>query len=145
MRGTAVNREPHVCVIGRNGMVLYPKQSLKVTYPASKKRISSGISGLNERIGGGIFQGSTTAIMGSSGVGKTTLAFQFVAEGVKNGEPAIFCSLEESADEIRRMAENYGYDTKELEKKGLTLLVNRAAKLAGYLARKSAGSSEFTN
>lgn len=118
MRGTAMDREPHVCVIGRKGMILYPKQSLKLTYPASEERISSGVSGLDERIGGGFLRGSITALMGASGVGKTTFAFQFVAKGVKSDEPAIFCSLEESTDEIRRMAQNYGYDARLLKKEG---------------------------
>lgn len=108
-------------------------------------RISTGISGLDSLIEGEVPKGFTVLVAGNPGTGKTILTSHFLYEGLKNGEPAIFCSLEESADEIRRMAENYGYDTKELEKKGLTLLVNRAAKLAGYLARKSAGSSEFAN
>lgn len=122
MRGTAINREPHVCVIGRNGMILYQRQSLKLTYPASQLRVSSGIPGLDERIGNGILRGSTTALIGATGVGKTTFSFQFVANGVNNGEPAIFCTFEESADEIRRMAETFGYNIKELEKKGLHIL-----------------------
>jgi circadian clock protein KaiC len=126
MRGTVVNREPHVCVISRKGMIVFPKQSLKLTYPASEKRIPSGISGLDEKVAGGILRGSTTAIMGATGVGKSTFAFQFIAEGIRNGEHGIFCSLEESADEIRRMAKNYGYDVGDLEKKGLRILSKNA-------------------
>ena len=66
---------------------------------------------------GGILSGSTTALVGASGVGKTTLAFQFIAEGVRQGEPGIFCSLEESPEQLSRMAANYGYDAGELQKK----------------------------
>lgn len=123
MRGTAMNKEPHVCTIGRNGMTLYPKQNLKLTYTASEERMPSGVRGLDEKIGHGLLRGSTTAIVGAAGVGKTTFAFQFLAEGViENGEPGIFCCFEESADEVRRMARNYGYDITELEKKGLVIL-----------------------
>jgi circadian clock protein KaiC len=122
MRSTAINREPHVCTIGRYGMTVYSKQNLKLTYSASEERIPSGVSGLDERIGQGLLRGSTTCVMGAAGVGKTTLAFQFVAEGVENDEHGIFCSLEESADEVRRMAQNYGYDIAQLEKKGLVIM-----------------------
>lgn len=126
MRGTAINREPHVCTTGRNGMTVYSKQNLRLTYPASEERISSGISGLDERIGQGLLRGSTTCVMGAAGVGKTTFAFQFVAKGIENDEPGIFCSLEESADEVRRMAQNYGYDIAQLEKKGLVIMAKNA-------------------
>jgi circadian clock protein KaiC len=122
MRSTAINREPHVCTIGRNGMTVYPKQNLKLTYPASEERIPSGVSGLDERIGQGLLRGSTTCVMGAAGVGKTTLAFQFIVEGIENDEAGIFCSLEESADEVRRMAQNYGYDIAQLEKEGLVTM-----------------------
>lgn len=123
MRGTAINREPHVCTIGKNGLILYPKQSLRLTFPASKERIFSGIPGLDERIGDGFIRGTTSAIMGPSGTAKSTFAFRYIAEGVKKGETGIFYSLEESADGIRMMAKNYGYNITELENDGLSILV----------------------
>lgn len=98
MRGTLINREPHVCTISKNGMKVYPKQSLKLTYTPSKERISSGIPGLDERIGSGFIKGTTTAIIGPSGTAKSTFAFQYIAEGVlRKGEPGIFYTLEENA------------------------------------------------
>jgi circadian clock protein KaiC len=43
MRGTAMNREPHVAVIAEKGMIVYPKQSLQILYPTSTDRIRTGI------------------------------------------------------------------------------------------------------
>jgi circadian clock protein KaiC len=124
MRGTAINREPHVCTIIRNGMmILYPKQSLRLTFSASEDRIFSGIPGLDERIGNGFIQGTTSAIMGPTGTAKSTFAFRYIAEGVKKGEAGIFYSLEDSADGIRMMAKGYGYNTTELENNGLSIVV----------------------
>jgi circadian clock protein KaiC len=123
MRGTAINREPHVCTIGRNGLILYPKQSLRLTFAASKERIFSGIPGLDERIGDGFIRGTTSAIMGPTGTAKSTFAFRYIAEGVKKGEAGIFYSLEDSADGIRMMAKGYGYNITELENDGLSILV----------------------
>lgn len=123
MRGTSINREPHVCTISKNGMILYPKQGLTLTYAVSEERIFSGIPGLDERIGNGFIRGTTTAIIGTSGTGKSTFAFQYIAEGVKKGEPGVFYSLEENADGIRMMAKGYGYNITELENNGLAILL----------------------
>ena len=123
MRGTSINREPHVCTISKNGMILYPKQGLRLTYAVSEERIFSGIPGLDERIGNGFIRGTTTAIVGTSGTGKSTFAFQYIAEGVKKGEPGVFYSLEENADGIRMMAKGYGYNIRELENNGLAILL----------------------
>ena len=123
MRGTAINRESHVCTIIKNGMILYPKQSLSLTFAASEERIFSGIPGLDERIGNGFVQGTTSAIMGPTGTAKSTFAFQYIAEGVKKGEAGIFYSLEDTADGIRMMAKSYGHNTAELENNGLSIIV----------------------
>ncbi|MGB6671786.1 MAG: ATPase domain-containing protein [Candidatus Nitrosopolaris sp.] len=123
MRGTSINREPHACTISKNGMILYLKQGLRLTYAASKERIFSGIPGLDERIGSGFIKDTTTAIIGTSGTGKSTFAFQYIAEGVRKGEPGVFYSLEENADGIRMMAKGYGYNVTELENNGLSILL----------------------
>jgi circadian clock protein KaiC len=122
MRGTAMNREPHVVNFGSKGIVIFEKYPLNLRYSSSEERLATGIGGLDGRMEGGILLGSTTALVGASGVGKTTFSFQFIAEGVKNGEPGIFLSLEESPQQIARMASKYGYDIKKLEDKGLTLV-----------------------
>jgi circadian clock protein KaiC len=123
MRGTAMNREPHVATITNDGMMVYTKQTLRLSYPASEVRLPSGIPGLDDKIGGGgLLQGTVTAMVGASGVGKTTFSFQFLADGVRRGEPSIFVSLEESHDEIARMARHYGHDLKALEEKGLVVI-----------------------
>jgi circadian clock protein KaiC len=122
MRGTAINREPHVCTIIRNGIVLYPKQSLRLTFAASEDRVSSGIPGFDERAGSGFIRGTTSAIMGPTGTAKSTFAFRYIAEGVKKGESGIFYSLEDTADGIRMMARSYGYNTMELENNGLSII-----------------------
>jgi circadian clock protein KaiC len=129
MRGTLINREPHVCTISKNGMILYPKQSLRLTYAPSdsEQRISSGIPGFDERIGNGFIRRTTTAIIGASGTAKSTFAFQYIAEGIrKAGEAGIFYSLEETADGVRMMAKGYGYNITELENNGLTILIGNA-------------------
>jgi circadian clock protein KaiC len=122
MRSTAINRESHVCVIKRRGMIVFPKQTLQMEYTSFNKRIATGIVGLDERIQGGFFKGTTTAIIGASGVGKTTFGLQFIANGVIKGESGIYCTFEESLDELQRTAVVHGYNMDELKEKGLHII-----------------------
>lgn len=48
-------------------------------------------------------------VNGYPGVGKTTLALQFLLEGVRNGEPVLYISLSETEDEIRQVADSHGW------------------------------------
>ena len=120
MRGTAINREKHVCNITNNGMVLYPKQSLKMNFPISDRRTPSGIPSFDEKIdGNGFIEGTISAVIGSTGCGKSTFAIQFIAEGVRKfNDFGIFCSLEDSEEEIRRSGKGFGYNMSEMETNG---------------------------
>ena len=122
MRATSIDREAHVSVIGKKGMTVYPKQSLQLVIPSSTGRVKTGIPGLDARVSGGFFKGTSTILAGASGSGKTTFGFQFASQGVLDGHKSMFCSLEESPEEIRIMANSLGIDVDNLEKKGLHLL-----------------------
>ena len=122
MRATSISRESHVSLIAEKGMVVYPKQSLKMISPTSNDRIGTGVPGLDERVQGGFLKNSSTILAGPSGSGKTTFGFQFAAQGVRDGLKSMFCSLEESPSEIRTTAKSLDVDVEQLEKKGLELL-----------------------
>lgn len=122
MRATSIDRETHVSVIGEKGMVVYPKPSLHLIIPTSTGRVKTGVPGLDAKVGGGFYKGTTTILAGASGAGKSTFGFQFASQGVHDGQKSIFCSLEESPNEIRVMAKSLGIDVDDLEKKGLHLL-----------------------
>ncbi len=48
-------------------------------------------------------------VEGTPGTGKTTLAFSFLLEGVRNGESALYITLSESEVELRSIAESHGW------------------------------------
>ena len=50
------------------------------------KRLSTGIPGLDKHLGGGLIPGTTTAVVGSSGGGKTQFALQFLNAGLDADE-----------------------------------------------------------
>ena len=76
-------------------------------------RCSSGCAGLDDVLGGGLPIGHFYLIEGEPGTGKTTLALQFVAEGLKRGEKVLYVTLSESRDELLAVAENHGLAVEE--------------------------------
>ena len=73
-------------------------------------KVVTGIKGLDEMIGSGIPRGHILALLGSCGTGKTTLSLQYIWNGLAMGEKAIFISLEEDEEAIKKNAANYGWD-----------------------------------
>jgi circadian clock protein KaiC len=48
-------------------------------------------------------------IEGAPGTGKTTLALQFLLDGVRKGEPVLYVTLSETADELHAVAASHGW------------------------------------
>lgn len=119
MRGTSINREPHICTIGENGMILFEKQPLSFQYPVPSSRTSTGINGLDKKIDKGFLKGTVTGLLGPSGIGKTTMGLEFIINGARQfNDTGIHYSLEESVQEMLNNANRLGYDVKESEKNG---------------------------
>jgi KaiC domain protein len=77
------------------------------------KRIKTGVPGLDEMLQGGLPEGHLVLLMGSFGTGKTTLALQFLMEGLRNDENCIFISLEEDKDSVLKNSDSFGWDLSE--------------------------------
>jgi circadian clock protein KaiC len=72
-----------------------PAQSAGTGYHApGDDRLSTGVRGLDEMLGGGIPRGYSVLVAGPSGSGKTVVAGQFIAEGVARGEPGVIAIFE---------------------------------------------------
>lgn len=64
-------------------------------------QISIGIPGLDDVLSGGLTPNRLYLIEGVPGSGKTTLAVQFLLQGVQRGESVLYVTLSESAEELR--------------------------------------------
>ena len=82
------------------------------------ERVTTGVTGLDKMLEGGIPAGHTVVVMGSFGTGKTTFALQFLFEGITKGERCIFISLEEDEKAVMRTAKTYGWDLEGALKDG---------------------------
>ena len=70
---------------------------------------ATGIQGLDAILGGGLPRDRIYLVEGDPGAGKTTLAMQFLLEGVRRGEPVLYITLSESESEIRMIADSHGW------------------------------------
>jgi circadian clock protein KaiC len=78
---------------------------------SNAKRSVIGVDALDDLIGGGIFDGSTTMVIGVSGVGKTVLGTQLLREGVlRQNQKGMLVSLDEHPAQILRNAGTLGLD-----------------------------------
>lgn len=70
----------------------------------------TGVPGLDDVLRGGLPAGQIYLLEGTSGAGKTTLGLQFLLEGVRLGEPVLWCTLSETEAQLRSTARAHGWD-----------------------------------
>ena len=90
---------------------------------ADMRKIATRIEGLDEILHGGLPAGRVTLINGGPGSGKSMLGLEFLYRGALSGEPGIFLSFEESAENIRQNVSSFGWDLSSLEKDGKLFLM----------------------
>ena len=95
------------------------------------RRLCFGIPELDKMLGGGIPEGDSALVAGSSGTGKSALATQFIAEGIRQGEPGIVAVFEERPHAYTERAGNFGLDLETAQKDGkLSILYLRPLDLS---------------
>src|SRR3989344_7864119 len=82
------------------------------------ERVSSGVKGLDKLIQGGYVKGSAILVAGNTGTGKSTFLLQFCWDGLQNGENCLFITLEETPEDLKKDALQFGWDVAPYEKKG---------------------------
>ncbi|MGC8913369.1 MAG: RAD55 family ATPase [Thermoplasmata archaeon] len=80
-----------------------------------RNKIKTGIPGLDEMLHGGLIPQRPYIISGQLGSGKTTLAMQFLLEGVRNGENVLYITTEEPPNEIKLNFENFKWDISKIK------------------------------
>jgi len=85
----------------------------------SKRKLSTGIEGLDVILSGGLPSGRTIVITGGPGTGKSILCSQFLKHGIeKNNEPSIYLSLDYTKKAFVEDMKNFGWDFNALEQNG---------------------------
>jgi circadian clock protein KaiC len=124
MRGTGASRARLPYDITEHGIVLYPSVEAKPAARVFNEKVSTGVDGLDRMLSGGPYKGSTILVMGESGTGKTTTALQFMMRGAANKERTLYVSYEESAEELARHAQGFGWKINDSANDGLVKIVS---------------------
>src|SRR5581483_8525949 len=78
--------------------------------PNPSTRLSTGVAGLDEILGGGVVPGRTYLVRGHAGTGKTILGLHFLTAGAAQGEKTLLISLGEAEEQLRKNASLLGLD-----------------------------------
>ena len=108
MRGQAHAPGLHTFRISDEGIHVFPRAIVQqgtavesfIKASTGKKRVLMGIPGLDDMLGGGLPVGYSLLVVGPSGSGKTILATEFLAEGVRRGEPGVIAAFEKSPSQL---------------------------------------------
>jgi circadian clock protein KaiC len=126
MRGADFFGGEHLFDITADGVVMYPRMRPDVVgeYRQPTRRLGSAIKGLDEMLGGGIFDSTSMLVYGAAGSGKTLLALSFLIRNAREGTPGLFVSFEEGAEQVSRNAETFGWRVNELVESGMLGIVH---------------------
>lgn len=109
MRGQAPIPGLHTFRISENGIQVFPRliagapeappAGVTSDSPRQSPRLSVGVAGLDDMLGGGIPAGYSVLVTGPSGSGKSVLATEFIREGARRGEPGVIAVFEKRPSE----------------------------------------------
>jgi circadian clock protein KaiC len=121
VRGQASVPGLHTIRIAEGGLQAFSRTlgfERKLNRPARRQRLSMGIPELDKMMGGGLLQGDSLLIAGPSGTGKSAIATQFIAAGLRKGEPGIMAIFEERPQGYTARAESFGLNLKTPQEMG---------------------------
>jgi len=108
MRGQAQAPGLHTFRMSDAGLQIFPRAIVQpgdaigepIEASTGEARVPMGIPGLDEMLGGGLPAGYSLLLVGPSGSGKTIMATEFLAEGVRRGEPGVIAAFEKSPSQL---------------------------------------------
>ena len=110
-RGSIHGTNEYPFLIDERGIEVLPITSIGLLHEASTERVSSGIPGLDEMLGGkGYYRGSSVLISGKAGTGKSSTAAHFAEAACRRGERCIYFAFEESRSQVVRNMRSIGID-----------------------------------
>jgi circadian clock protein KaiC len=121
LRGQASVPGLHTFRITADGLQAFPRTfglTGRKEKARDRRRLPCGVAELDGMLGGGIPEGDSLLIAGPSGAGKSVFATQFIAEGLRRGEPGIVAIFEERPEEYAGRAASFGLDFEKPQRDG---------------------------
>jgi circadian clock protein KaiC len=124
-RGRAPMPGLHTFRITDNGLQIFPRipEQTRKRRPQKRERLSTGVPGLDEMIGGGVIAGDAIMLTGPAGSGKSTVATQFVVAGVAKGETGVIAVFEEYPEEYLARANSRNAEVGKMRDAGKLELI----------------------
>jgi circadian clock protein KaiC len=127
-RGSDYQRGKHEVEIDPSGVIIHPRTEIQFDKPAvsaqeARVRMPFGIKKLDDMLFGGLPSGSTTALLGAPGTGKTLLGLSFLVDGAKRGEHGLYFGFYEPPPRLCEKAQQVGIDLQTHVKSGAIELV----------------------
>ncbi len=82
---------------------------------AVQTKCGTGVAGLDDILGGGLPKNCLYLVDGNPGVGKTTLALQFLLEGIRQNERCLYVTLSETKAELEAVAHSHDWSLKGID------------------------------
>jgi circadian clock protein KaiC len=132
LRGSGYLEGLHGIHIDGSGLKVYPRltsPAVPEDYRLPRKRVTTGVEGLDPMLGGGVWRGSTTLVVGPTGSGKTTMGLQFAMAGAALGEPALYVNFQENPTQLSRVIDALAPDETSPGRQGLHLVYASSVEL----------------
>jgi circadian clock protein KaiC len=148
MRGVAFRGGYHDFNIEKGGLKVFPRLTAgEYRDNHGEGLMLSGIAEIDAMVGGGLERASTTMIMGPAGVGKSSLALQFVTTAAAAGERVDFFIFEEHRSVFLKRAASLGFELPKLIESGHLMVqqIDPAEMSAGEFAYSVRNAVETGN
>lgn len=116
LRGSSYREGLHSLQLTEGGVEIYRRlvsPQNPPTYSMVRERLSTGVTGLDAMLGGGLWRGTTTLLGGPTGSGKTTIGLHFVIDGLRHGEPGLYLHLEENPTQLAYLVQGFKADPED--------------------------------
>jgi circadian clock protein KaiC len=123
-RGGDYLRGRHEVEIGPAGIIVHPRTEIQFDRPSGtateqRIRMAFGVPELDRMLWGGLPSGSTTALLGAPGAGKTLLGLSFLVEGARQGQKGVYFGFYEPPPRLLEKAEQVGIPLEHYVRAGL--------------------------
>lgn len=112
LRGGGFRSGRHAYRLSHDGLHLSPRLAdahAEEFYQAGDKRISTGLSSLDQMLDGGLWPGAATLVAGPTGSGKTLLGLHFIRGGARQEAPGVIATLQENPTQLQLMMGGFGW------------------------------------
>ena len=112
LRGSDFRSGEHAYRVTASGVTVFPRLADvqdPSAYTFRTERDSTGIAALDQALGNGYWEGSSTLIAGPTGVGKTLMGLHYAFSAAAKGDPVVLATFQENATQLGRIASGFGW------------------------------------